>query len=118
MLTPKLKKAITDNPKKLADLIDLVNLPTTLREFMGQSQTSRLGCFKRVWSYIKENNLQACPSVTLAMYSAILWTKDPNNKNMVCCDEKLKGILLGKPRVDLAELPTLMKLHFPKKQKS
>ncbi|PHU12991.1 hypothetical protein BC332_19921 [Capsicum chinense] len=97
MLPQRMKKVMTDNPKTLANLIDLVNLPSTLREFMGQSQTSRLGCFKRVWSYIKENNLQ-----------------DPNNKNLVNCDEKLKSILLGKTRVELTELPTLIKLHFPK----
>lgn len=58
MLPQRVKKTIIDNPKKLADLIDLVNLPSTLREFVGQSQTSRLGCFMRVWSYIKTNNLQ------------------------------------------------------------
>jgi hypothetical protein len=53
-----MKKAITDNPKQLANLIDLVNLPSTLRDFVGQSQISHLGCFMRVWSYIKTNNLQ------------------------------------------------------------
>lgn len=53
-----MKKAITENPKKLSNLIDLVNLPSTLRDFLGQSQISRLGCFMRVWSYIKANNLQ------------------------------------------------------------
>lgn len=58
MLPQGIKKAVTDNPKKLANLIDLVNLPSTLREFVGQSQISRLGCFVRVWSYIKDNNLQ------------------------------------------------------------
>ncbi|KHN30875.1 uncharacterized protein LOC114395631 [Glycine soja] len=58
MLPQRMKKAITDNPKKLANLIDLVNLPSTLREFVGQSQISRLGCFKCVWFYIKTNNLQ------------------------------------------------------------
>ncbi|CDP13786.1 unnamed protein product [Coffea canephora] len=100
MLPQRMKKVITDNPKQLADLIDLVNLPSTLREFTGQSQTSRLGCFTRVWSYIKENKLQ-----------------DPNNKNLVNCDAKLKQILLGKGQVDLAELPMLIKLHFPKQQK-
>lgn len=68
MLPQRMKKVMTDNPKKLANLIDLVNLPSTLREFMGQSQTSRLGCFKRVWSYIKENNLQV-PVVA----SLLLW---------------------------------------------
>ncbi|KAK4751590.1 hypothetical protein SAY87_005072 [Trapa incisa] len=97
MLPQRMKKAIADNPKKLANLIDLVNLPSTLREFVGQSQISHLGCFMRVWSYIKDKNLQ-----------------DPNNKNMINCDEKLKSILLGKPRVDLVELPALIKLHFPK----
>lgn len=58
MLPQKMKSVIAENPKKLGNLIDLVNLPSALRDFMGQSQTSRLGCFKRVWSYIKENSLQ------------------------------------------------------------
>ncbi|KAK9689363.1 hypothetical protein RND81_09G054800 [Saponaria officinalis] len=100
MLTQRLKKSIIDNPKKLANLIDLVNLPTPLRNFVGQSRISRLGCFMKVWSYIKENNLQ-----------------DPENKNIVNCDEKLKSILLGKPKIELAELPSLIKLHFPKEPK-
>ncbi|KNA20833.1 hypothetical protein SOVF_048760 [Spinacia oleracea] len=100
MLPPRLKKTVMDNPKKLANLIDLVNLPSTLQEFVGQSQISRLGCFMRVWSYIKTNNLQ-----------------DPQNKNLVNCDEKLKSILLGQSKVDLAELPSLIKLHFPKEPK-
>ncbi|XP_031116383.1 upstream activation factor subunit UAF30 [Ipomoea triloba] len=97
MLPQKMKSFVAENPKKLGNLINLVNLPSALKDFMGQSQTSRLGCFKRIWSYIKENNLQ-----------------DPNNKNIVNCDEKLKSILLGKSQVDLAELPALIKLHFPK----
>ncbi|CAN1149642.1 Upstream activation factor subunit UAF30 [Linum perenne] len=100
MLPQRIKKAVADNPKKLANLIDLMNLPSTLREFVGQSQISRLGCFTRVWSYIKANNLQ-----------------DANNKNVVNCDENLKRILLGKSQVDLAELPALIKLHFPKASK-
>ncbi|KAJ4980965.1 hypothetical protein NE237_031802 [Protea cynaroides] len=97
MLPQRAKTALLANPKKLGNLIDLVNLPSTLREFVGQSQISRLGCFIRVWSYIKTNNLQ-----------------DPNNRNVVNCDEKLRSILLGKPQVELAELPMLIKLHFPR----
>ncbi|XP_052208726.1 upstream activation factor subunit UAF30 [Diospyros lotus] len=100
MLSQRMKKTIAENPKKLANLIDLVNLPSTLKEFLGQSQASRLGCFIHVWTYIKANNLQ-----------------DPNNKNVVNCDEKLRSILLGKPQVELVELPTLIKLHFPKEPK-
>ncbi|KAI3804747.1 hypothetical protein L1987_26535 [Smallanthus sonchifolius] len=100
MLPQRMKKAVIDNPKQLATLIDLVNLPSTLREFIGRSQSSRLGCFQHVWSYIKDKNLQ-----------------DSNNKNIVHCDEKLKSILLGKTQVELAELPMLIKLHFPLVQK-
>ncbi|KAJ8542877.1 hypothetical protein K7X08_005400 [Anisodus acutangulus] len=40
--------------------------------------------------------------------------EDPNNKNLINCYDKLKSILLGKPQVELTELPTLIKLHFPK----
>lgn len=43
--------------------------------------------------------------------------QDPSNKNLVNCDDKLKRILLGKPQVALAELPMLIKLHFPKELK-
>jgi len=43
--------------------------------------------------------------------------QDPKNKNVVICDEKLKSILLGKQRVELVDLPSLIKLHFPKEQK-
>lgn len=96
MLPQRAKKSILECPKKVASLIDLANLPSTLREFVGQSQISRLGCFIKVWSYIKTHNLQ-----------------DPNNRNVVNCDDKLKRILLGKPRVQLDELPVLIKLHFP-----
>lgn len=59
----RLKKAAADNPKKLASLIDLANLPSPLRDFLGQSQCSRLTCFNRVWSYIKTNNLQVPSSI-------------------------------------------------------
>lgn len=43
--------------------------------------------------------------------------QDPNNKNIINCDDKLKSILLGKSQVELAELPMLIKLHFPKAPK-
>lgn len=85
MLPPRMKQAITDNPKKLANLIDLVNLPTPLRDFMGQSQTSRLGCFMRVWSYIKENKLQVILLSLFLCFSCEqpLWRCfNPGNKEM------------------------------------
>jgi chromatin remodeling complex protein RSC6 len=50
-------------------------------------------------------------------YGVSLIVKDPNDKNVVNCDENLRRILMGKPQVELAELPALIKLHFPKEPK-
>lgn len=66
MLPQRARKAIVDSPKKVASLIDLANLPSTLREFLGQSQISRLGCFIKVWSYIKTHNLQVLCSPSIS----------------------------------------------------
>ncbi|KAL6600364.1 hypothetical protein ACP70R_045164 [Stipagrostis hirtigluma subsp. patula] len=97
-----LRRAAAECPKKVAGLVDLVNLPTALRDFAGgRSQMSHLAFFLRVWSHIKENNLQ-----------------DPTNRNIVNCDEKLKTVLLGRSKVELSELPMIVKLHFPKVPKS
>lgn len=87
MLPQRMKKAITDNPKKLANLIDLVNLSSTLREFVGQSQISRLGCFMRVWSYIKTNNLQVlttpfCSNIFLIIVIFFLFQKKMKKKKL------------------------------------
>ncbi|KAK4355219.1 hypothetical protein RND71_024190 [Anisodus tanguticus] len=51
---------------------------------------------------------------TLDKYNKQYINRDPNNKNLVNCCDKLKSILLGKPQVELTKLPTLIKLHFPK----
>jgi hypothetical protein len=59
MVLRRATAAVGDCPKKVAKLVDLVNLPTALREFAGgQSQMSHLSFFLRVWSHIKSNNLQ------------------------------------------------------------
>ncbi|CAL9110511.1 unnamed protein product [Musa textilis] len=53
------KAMLGECPKKVARLIDLVNLPSNLREFAGgQSQMGHLSFFIRVWSHIKTHNLQ------------------------------------------------------------
>ncbi|XP_062199437.1 uncharacterized protein LOC133901917 isoform X2 [Phragmites australis] len=50
-----LRRAAVECPKKVAGLVDL---PTALREFAGcRSLMSHLS-FLRVWSHIKDNNLQ------------------------------------------------------------
>jgi SWIB/MDM2 domain len=59
-------------PKKVASLIDLVNLPTPLRNFSGQSQMSHLSFFIGVWSYIKQHNLQVLLSLQFSPNSSSL----------------------------------------------
>lgn len=70
-------RAIVNNPKKVAELVDLANLSGPLREFMGQSQVSRLGCFVRVWSYIKEKGLQVC-GIRRELYALDWWREKRN----------------------------------------
>ncbi|URD93898.1 SWIB/MDM2 domain [Musa troglodytarum] len=146
------KAMLGECPKKVARLIDLVNLPSNLREFAGgQSQMGHLSFFIRVWSHIKTHNLQVSSttsfpspldnvsftalfnlqecSATLGKCSFFLnymafscsslehSISDPNNKNLVNCDDKLKSILLGKTQVELSKLPMLINLHFPKPPK-
>ncbi|XP_025822872.1 uncharacterized protein LOC112898798 isoform X1 [Panicum hallii] len=117
-----LRRAVAECPKKVAGLVDLVNLPTALREFAGcRSQMSHLSFFLRVWSHIKEHNLQLGALRTLWVVDAERWLlrmHDPTNKNIVNCDEKLKTVLLGRSQVQLFELPMIVKLHFPKVPKS
>ena len=60
-----LRRAAVESPKKVAALVDLVNLPTALRDFAGgRSQMSHLSFFLGVWSHIKNNNLQVVYTIT------------------------------------------------------
>lgn len=69
-----LRRAAAECPKKVAGLMDLVNLPTQLREFAGgRSQMSHISFFLRVWSYIKDNKLQVLLLPMYSMRIAIDW---------------------------------------------
>ncbi|KAI4368687.1 hypothetical protein MLD38_017217 [Melastoma candidum] len=70
MFPQRIKRGVVGSPKKLANLIDLVNLPSTVREFVEESWISRLGCFMKVWSYIKTNNLQISFRTTPPLFSS------------------------------------------------
>ena len=67
-----LRRAAVESPKKVAALVDLVNLPTALREFAGgRSQMSHLSFFLGVWSHIKNNNLQVHPSGSTCLFGRL-----------------------------------------------
>ena len=64
--SPPPKKKSTGSVKLSADLADIV----------GGEEMPRHEVVKRMWAYIKENNLQ-----------------DPKNKQMIKCDDKLSKVI-------------------------
>ncbi|XP_062193735.1 uncharacterized protein LOC133897148 isoform X2 [Phragmites australis] len=88
--------AAAECPKKVAGLVDLVNLPTALREFAGgRSQMSHLSFFLHVWSHIKDKNLQG-----------------PMNRNIVDSVDKLKTVMRQVKSGWLCN-PVLARVHSP-----
>ncbi|OIT01752.1 PREDICTED: upstream activation factor subunit UAF30-like isoform X1 [Nicotiana attenuata] len=68
-----------------------------LGKFVGSSEISRTDAVKKVWDYIKTNNLQ-----------------NPANKKEINCDDKLKTIFAGKDKVGFLEIAKLLSSHFQK----
>ncbi|KAL3500154.1 hypothetical protein ACH5RR_039247 [Cinchona calisaya] len=68
-----------------------------LSRFIGAPEASRTDAVKKVWDYIKSQNLQ-----------------NPNNKKEIHCDEKLKTIFEGKDKVGFTEIAKLLSKHFQK----
>ncbi|XP_027361989.1 upstream activation factor subunit UAF30-like [Abrus precatorius] len=75
----------------------VVPVSSQLGNFLGASQVSRTDAVKRVWEYIKLQNLQ-----------------NPSNKKEIFCDEKLKTIFDGKDKVGFTEIARLLSTHFAK----
>lgn len=67
--------ANTDGKRKGGGFTKLCSISPTLQEFVGASELARTEVVKKLWAYIRENNLQ-----------------DPSNKRKILCDERLKKI--------------------------
>ena len=66
----------------------------TLAAIVGSNPLPRTELTKKLWAYIKENNLQ-----------------DPANKRMINADEKLQ-VVFGKPSADMFEMTKLVSAHL------
>ncbi|KAG4973561.1 hypothetical protein AAZX31_11G088700 [Glycine max] len=75
----------------------VVPVSSELGDFLGAPQVSRTDAVKKVWAYIKLQNLQ-----------------NPANKKEIFCDEKLKTIFEGKDKVGFTEIAKLLSSHFVK----
>jgi chromatin remodeling complex protein RSC6 len=84
----------TDTPKKSSGFNKALTPSPQLAAVIGTEPMPRTEVTKRLWAYIKENNLQ-----------------NPANKRNILCDEKLKAVM-GKPEVTMFEMTGLVGKHL------
>ncbi|XP_020217548.1 protein TRI1 [Cajanus cajan] len=87
----------TSPTRTISGIQKVVPVSSELGHFLGAPQVSRTDAVKRVWEYIKLQNLQ-----------------NPSNKKEIFCDAKLKTIFDGKDKVGFTEIARLLSNHFVK----
>jgi upstream activation factor subunit UAF30 len=87
---PKKKSARKPNAAFMAPLTP----SPALAEVVGSKGIPRTQIIKKIWDYIKKNNLQ-----------------DKKNRRMINADEKLKGIFGGKTQISMFELAKVVNKH-------
>ncbi|KAE9596845.1 hypothetical protein Lal_00007749 [Lupinus albus] len=95
--TVKTTVSTSARPSNKAGIQKVVPVSSELGKFVGASQVSRTDAVKKVWEYIKLQNLQ-----------------NPENKREIFCDAKLKTIFDGKDKVGFTEIARLLSNHFAK----
>jgi len=99
--TPKKATAKTAAPKKKsarkpnAAFMKPLNPSKELAEVVGASPIPRTEVMKKVWAYIKKNNLQ-----------------DAKNRRAINADDKLKAVFGGKKQVTMFEMTKLVSNHL------
>jgi upstream activation factor subunit UAF30 len=68
-----------------------------LAKVVGSTPQPRTEITKKIWEYIKKNNLQ-----------------DPTNKRMIKADAALKAVFGGKAEVNMFEMTKLVNAHIKK----
>ncbi len=89
--TPKKKAARKPN----AAFMKPLNPSRELAEIVGASALPRTEVMKKVWAYIKKNNLQ-----------------DEKNRRAINADDKLKAVFGGKKQVTMFEMTKLVSNHL------
>ena len=83
-----------ETPKKTSAFMKALTPSPKLAAVIGPEAVPRTEATKRLWDYIKKNNLQ-----------------NPANKRNILCDEKLKAVM-GKPEVTMFEMTGLVGKHL------
>lgn len=89
----KTAKKKSSGRKPNAAFMAPVTPDAALSEVVGSKPLPRTELTKKLWQYIKKNNLQ-----------------DPKNKRMIKADENLRPIF-GKPQVNMFEMTKLVNKH-------
>ncbi|KAF8412580.1 hypothetical protein HHK36_000549 [Tetracentron sinense] len=99
-------------------IMKAVAVSPALRKFLGVPEVSRTDAVKKIWEYIKLNNLQVSLSLSLNpsdhIDATISLLPNPANKREILCDGKLKTIFDGKDKVGFLEISRLLSCHFVK----
>ncbi|MES2857472.1 MAG: SWIB/MDM2 domain-containing protein [Bdellovibrionota bacterium] len=88
------KKATTKKAASGGGFMKELAVSDTLAAVIGAKPVPRTEVTKKLWAYIKKNNLQ-----------------DPKNKRDILADEKLKAVF-GKGRVNMFEMTKLVGKHL------
>ncbi len=72
-----------------------MNLSADLEAVVGKGPMPRSEVVKKIWAYIKKNNLQ-----------------NPKNKRNVMADDKLQKVFAGKKEVTMFEMTKLVSAHL------
>ena len=72
-----------------------LKLTADLEAVVGNGPMPRSEVVKKLWAYIKKNDLQ-----------------DPKNKRDIIADEKLKSVFGGKAKVNMFEMTKLVSKHL------
>ena len=89
----KTAKKIARKPN--AAFMKPVTPSATLAAVIGATPIPRTEVTKKLWAYIKKNDLQ-----------------DPKNKRMIKADEALKPVFAGKATVNMFEMTKLVSKHL------
>ena len=96
---PVAKKAAPKKPavkrKPNAAFMKAMTVSPALGAVIGRAPAPRTEVTKKIWAYIKKNNLQ-----------------DAANKRMINADDKLKAIFGGKKQVSMFEMTKLVSAHL------
>ncbi len=82
-------------PKTNSAFMKPMNVSADLAAVIGNGPMPRSEVSKKIWAYIKKNNLQ-----------------DPANKRDILADADLKKVFGGKGRVNMFEMTKLLSAHL------